>query len=593
MFFSPITKPIKTYSNIGFDIETFGNDNKFLMSSLFVDDKNIKTFYEKEDFFKYILDNYKFFDKKRIFAHNLQFDFIGTFYDSEHFKNFQICQRGTDFISAKSYIYGKKFNFFSEKNRNNFSVSFFDTMNFYKNSLENIGKIINMPKMKKPDFIGQYPKNNDEWDYITKYNINDSKVTKYFADFLQNSFNYLGAEMKGTIASTSMNLFKRKYLKQSFYTPKIKDIEEMYKCYYGGRTEILNRGFTTEKINVYDFNSLYPAVMENNLFPHPNYMRKSHKIIKDSVLNYEGFCYSELEFNDKIKIPYLPVRTDTKLLFPKGKIKGYYTFFELRNAIEYGYKIKKFGSGFYYTKSINLFSDFVKDLYAQRMKYKNENSPMEMPIKIISNSLYGKFAQKLEHSELKHFDNLKYSEYADGEQIGNTDFYRIKTKEKQERITFINPIISAYVTSYARDKLYRKIKDIEDNVFYMDTDSIFTTKNLNNSTELGDLKHEYTSKESYLVKPKFYYCIDTNDKEKIKIKGISDIKSFNDFKSIIDNKKAQYSKFLKLKESLIQQKIPNSKFLSIKDLNLEDNKRDWRGKLFSINDFSDSVPLSI
>lgn len=326
MKFRPLIKPIKKYQNIGFDIETFGNENKFLMGSLFFNDDFIMTFDNKPDFYSFLLTQNWL--NKRIFAHNLQFDFLGLFFGTEHFDGFRIFQRGSDFIAAKSNISGNKFNY-SRIPGNRNKIVYCDTANFYKASLEKIGKIINIPKMQKPDFLGQKPKTKSDYEYLREYNINDARITKNFADFLQDSFNALGAEMKYTIASSSMDLFKRKYLKADLWAPGIDDIKAMYKPYYGGRCEILDRGHTTEHFNVYDFNSLYPSVMKSGIFPHPNYLRRSYRPEMHIIKDYEGFCYAEMEYFIKDKIAYMPLKINSRLCFPKGIIKGHYTFFKL------------------------------------------------------------------------------------------------------------------------------------------------------------------------------------------------------------------------------------------------------------------------
>lgn len=593
MVFAPPKKPIRKYSNIGFDIETYGEHNDFLFCSLFFDDNNYKVFMDKNEFLEWIISNSSFLDKKRIFAHNMQFDFLGSFGDTQYMKEFKLVQRGADFIMAKTYAYDNSLHCWSSKNHHQFTIQFLDTKNFHNVDLKTAGDIIGIPKLKTPTFIGEIPKNKEDWEYFIKYNINDSKVAKYLADYLQNSFNELGGEMKATIAASAMDLFRRKYLNRIIFTPSIKDIEDMYKCYYGGRTETYNRGYTTERLNYYDFNSLYPDVMKNNLFPIQNSLKKITIMKNDFIAEYEGFCYAELEYETNIKIPFLCTRYDDKLLFPKGKIKGCYTFLELRKAKELGYKIKLIKNAFYYLKSDNIFKDFVHDLYKKRMEYKQNKNPMELVTKIILNSLYGKFGQKLERNEIIHANALGKKELYESEQIGNSDYHRIKRKMEQSQITFINPIIAAYVTAHARLKLYNAITDIEDNVFYDDTDSIITTKNIANSSELGELKLECRIKEAYFVKPKFYAYITDENKEISKIKGIAAIKDFGAFEDILKNLKAKTMTFAKYKTAIIRDIPFNSKIEAEKVLSLEDNKRDWLGKKFSINDFADSKPLSI
>lgn len=72
--------------------------------------------------------------------------------------------------------------------------------------------------------------------------------------------------------------------------------------------------------------------------------------------------------------------------------------------------------------------------------------------------------------------------------------------------TFILPVISLYITSYARDLLYESfILNNEDDVFYFDTDSCITKRMLKTSKKLGGIKKEHNIKKMVLIKPKQYF----------------------------------------------------------------------------------------
>ena len=54
--------------------------------------------------------------------------------------------------------------------------------------------------------VKRYSKEGNE---LEKYNIRDSYISFKFMEFLQNNFNKLGVNVKYTVASTSMSLFKK------------------------------------------------------------------------------------------------------------------------------------------------------------------------------------------------------------------------------------------------------------------------------------------------------------------------------------------------------------------------------------------------
>lgn len=592
--FKPLKRGIKVFNNIGFDVETYGEENKFFMGTFSFKDTN-KTFINRSEIKDYIINNKSKFKDSIVWCHNTSFDFLACFYDE--LKNFKIIQRGSDFISCSSYIDDNKFNIYTDKRK--YKINFYDTMNFFKGSLAEIGKFINYLKFKSPSFIGEKPKTKEEWSLMKKYNIRDSEITRKFADFLQKNFNNIGCQLKPTIASTSMDLFKRKYLNQEFYMPKIEDIDIQKNAYYGGRTEIFNRGYNDEQINIYDFNSIYPYVMKINTFPNPNYMRRYLRIKYSQIRDYDGITNVNL-YCPKTVFPILPVRNE-KLIFSQGYISGYYTNYEIRKAKEFGYKIISIKDGYIYLKNIMLFDKFIDDLYNLRMKYKSNNSSMELIPKILMNSNYGKYGMRLDNkTEIKHSSLLNKKESLESKRMGLSDYYRIDKKfNDNNKPQYINPIWSLYTTAYARMLLSEKISDIIDNVFYIDTDSIFTTKILTNSKKLGDLKLEKTAKEYYIVKPKFYALKLNKDSENkteclCKIKGLRKFgQYFESFEKLINDKKTSYIKFMKMRECLIRNYGFNSKIEIEKELSLEDNKRDWLGKKFNLKDFQYSRPLYV
>ena len=91
-------------------------------------------------------------------------------------------------------------------------------------------------------------------DILEKYNIRDSYITYKFAEFLQNNFNKIGGNLKFTIASSSMSLYRKKYLKYWILQPPKEIIKQQINGFYGGRTEAFERGYIEDK-NYYDINN--------------------------------------------------------------------------------------------------------------------------------------------------------------------------------------------------------------------------------------------------------------------------------------------------------------------------------------------------
>ena len=565
----------------GFDIETYDNDNKFLCAVVYYDDNNYWKFKDKRELIN-------FFSKRRfegayIVATNLAFDFFGVFRNELEEKYFNILFRGSDLIFTKARIKDNKYVDCFNGTR---EITFIDTLNYARLSVKKMGKILNSEKLGHPKAFGRKPKNKEEWDEMFDYNKQDAKVSKDFLKFLFKGFEKLGANCKSTIASTSMSLFRNVYLKDEYYVKDSDELRDEFKCYYGGRTEAFYRG-KIKNAKYYDINSLYPAMMLKEL-PDPNTKKVYVGSCPELIESYEGYSYVDLDCPNMM-YPLLPYRYNNKLCFPVGTFSGYYTHVELRKAKQVGYKIKNVHKSIYYTKTKKIFKNFVLDLYKIRQEYKSKNSPMELVVKLLLNSLYGKFAQKFDDKQnWVHKDNVTLemiNEFPNFEVVEN--FYRFN-KGLGEPSSFCFPIWSAYITAYARLTFYDYASKY--NAIYGDTDSIITYDTIEDSKQLGKMKKEMDIVEGYIIKPKFYALYD-GENEHIKIKGIRDIKNIKSFMKVVYDQSAEYLKFIKFKESIRRNLKVNSMITVKKNLSLEDTKRDWSGLKFNINTLQKSKPL--
>ena len=127
----PKTSKIKTYNIVGFDIETYSKKNKFYLCGIY--DHDYKCFMTIKDTI-HELNKYKT-DDYRIVATNLGFDFCGIYINEKEFFDHEIIMKDGNFITIK---------------RDN--VLFLDTINFTKSSVKNLGEMLNLPKLIKPNF---------------------------------------------------------------------------------------------------------------------------------------------------------------------------------------------------------------------------------------------------------------------------------------------------------------------------------------------------------------------------------------------------------------------------------------------------------
>lgn len=571
----PKSSKINTFNIASFDIETYGRENKFLLGGLIDHHGKYHKFSNPREMIEYIKHNLQ---GVKIYATNLMFDFHALYQLEEEYRNSDLILRGGNLIYAKTD-----------------GIEFGDTLNYAMFSVQALGKMLNMPKMATPKRIGFKPKTKNELRYLEQYNRQDCKVSREFMIKFQEVINSLGGELKMTIASTSLDIFLRKYLKTPIYKEKIQKFNDgqrikdfIFEGYYGGRTECFKRGkYIGKRYFLYDFSSLYPSVMCNE-YPLPDSMLIAHIPSEDNIIKYHGVSKVLIECPD-MYYPLLPYRKKGKLLFPVGTFTGTYNHIELKKALSLGYKIKRIYKQIFYTKTFYPFKEFIENHYALRLKYINEgNGIYSTIIKTNMNSLYGKFATN-------HVNRFEFVNPKEKSKIGAyiTDIedmsgYREIPIECEQ--SYVIPILSSTTTSYGRLKLYDELVRL--NGIYCDTDSIISDVEIPSSNKLGELKLEKTFKSFEIVRPKFYSYTD-DMKTYVKIKGLKRSENpVKDFETALSKGKIFNMKFTKLKESLRDGMKVNTKKKVHKEFELEDTKRVW-DRPYDRKGLIDSRPIRI
>jgi hypothetical protein len=603
-----IFKPFKDYI-YGFDIETYSNKNKFLCCSFYDIQTDHNYFFKTKRLAINFLIN-ECHKPCTIAATNLSFDFLGLIIDQPEImmSNLLFRQGNSDMLNGRIYIDNGKWTKKTGRNK----INFIDTMNYSKCSVERAGSIIGIKKLQHPSCFADIPKNDNDWAEMEAYNSNDAMISGYYLKFLYQGFNDLGATCKLTIASTSMSLYTNRFLKESIMRHDRDDLLFLFKGYYGGRTESLKRGCVdNQKYKVYDVNSMYPYAMTLD-YPDPRSLRKTFAKRPYLINDYDGVSDVVVESPEYMKLPYLPTRSKNhKLIFPLGSWRGCYSHFELRKAVELGYIIKDIKRTFYYTKTMQPFKEYIEFLYELRKKYKKEKNPQEEIIKLCMNSLYGKFASSFINKDIIEQINLsldkieKIAANHGSIEILSDKWCRIKQDNRPA--VYCIPEWPLYVTSYARHKLW-ELANKHDSI-YMDTDSITTKSDIDNSFELGGLKLEHKIIDGIFVKPKFYGFTYMNDKNeltaKLKIKGIPAFcrlkdnasneqrrLTFEEFKDFCRNPSIEFNRFIKFRES-IRRKLNINEIIRIKkELDVNDDKRNWN-EPFNKDSFQESEPLKI
>lgn len=256
------------------------------------------------------------------------------------------------------------------------------------------------------------------------------------------------------------------------------------------------------------------------------------------------------------------------LIFPSGKFETYVTLAELQACKnDSWFKILE-SYQFVPSSEAYPYRDFIKRLYQKRLELKRKGDPLQLPIKIILNSIYGKTGQKTNH------------------RIGN----------------MFNPVLFAFITGYTRAQLYRFIleNNIERETVAFATDSICIIKELDiDSEKIGEFSLSNNAVDVYYLQNGFYRF---NGKWKQRGLGHLGSKEIEHLETIERKGRLFYTfkvkRSTRLRSSILQDSI--SDIGKIKEFEREinlnaDRKRFWFGTIERIDSkhMNESMPVAL
>lgn len=630
-FYKRILPPLKTkcknnFKIFAFDVETehIKNDFKrktgknvtchtqeFIMGSVIGEGEKPYIFWDRKKMGDYLLG--RKFRGGIILATNLEFDFNMIYWDRYSEFRKPIYRNGL-LGMTRTEIDNK-----NEKGKRRVRKwTFLDTSNFIKTSLKNLGRIVDVDKLPSPPTMqknitglgmnARRPVNDYERKELTKYNVNDSLITYRFGEMFKDFCTKHNMNMKMTIGSTGMDFWRRNY--QEY--PMKREKDDICKLHFegsfrGGMTQVFKRGTYNEKMWYYDYNSSYPARMRDGVdgkgsYPDPSSSQYLDKSRVEDIIKYDGICEC------KVKAPYYDVPMlgykdkESKLIFGWGTFSGWFTNYELREAMKKGYEVKP-KRMIIYKNYFKPFRKAVLYLYDLRKKYKEDNHPFQAMVKTLMNSgLFGKWGTNfLEMEDLISLDKITYDKAGnalfegkiiEGYHVNETkDLFQgfISIRKSCPPFRYSVPILSSYTTMLGRMKLISDIEKHYKYLAYSDTDSAILTKPVfGTSKDLGDWDLEYVLDGGTFIKPKFYSIWGKNINY-IKCKGVGKFINQDNFLDIVKNGLVDIERFTKMRESNRIGIRSGSIILMSKLLNMEDNKRLWEKK-FKLNDWQDSNP---
>jgi hypothetical protein len=495
----------------------------FKVIGLYGPDNDYKYFLNLGDFFRYLVSDE--IPKKKIFAH------FGGIYDFMFLLNWLVLENKEGQFEVGDIIpRGSGILFFDVvytdvvKGEDGIDrkvktvLKFCDSSAMLPFGLESLTKSFEVKHIKgKFDF--------EKWD---------GKVTKELLRYLESDckglyevikkyYNWPLIKRAGpspTIASQAMRVF-RTFMKKEIHPLRRERDEFTRMAYFGGRTEVFKPYFEEKgkTLKTYDVNSLYPSVMLKYDYPIKatdrtySFSDKGLGIFHVDVEVPEMYIPplgsvidvpSEYEYYLKGNVKKVKKLLTPKFVFPTGTFTGHWTNKELVYAMSKGVKIKKVHYGIMFENGGKIFEDYISRLYEMRLEaIKKGDGVTNIICKLLMNSLYGKFGMNNDRENLS-FDPSDFDSASIHTVFENGSNKVPLFKSPVFLNGFTNPAVSCFVTSYSRIDMGGHFDKCGEDIYYTDTDSLFTGKNLKGGDELGQLKLEYESKRAAFLLPKTY-----------------------------------------------------------------------------------------
>ncbi|RKX58648.1 MAG: hypothetical protein DRP29_06180 [Thermodesulfobacteriota bacterium] len=295
-----------------------------------------------------------------------------------------------------------------------------------------------------------------------------------------------------------------------------------------------------------------------------------------------GFYRVRGKLEDFHKISPVPVKRK-RLIFPVGKFDVFVSGFEAEQILKHSKDAEVISGYFYDGKEDYSLADYVKDFYAQKKRIDGNKNPAEYHlIKVLLNSLYGKFIQ-MNRGNMSVF--LKDSFTGD----------LVKWGKRYVASGLFNPPVASWITGFCRAGLFAKMKSREKYVTYCDTDSIGLVKgSFPESNRLGGLKVEGKGLATF-IREKLYYVL--NKKSEIVKKGTHGFWGKpKEFRDMVMAGKDVYTmkRLVKLREAYIQDKNPFTEEIKQRTIGLyTSRKRENSRTIDFLNDFVWLNPIKV
>lgn len=470
-----------------------------------------------------------------IYTHNLKFD--GSFiidhllhsgYEYIEDKKLESRQFSC-LISSEGQFYNIRICLPSQKKKTKRIVEFRDSSKKIAGSVRQIAISYGLPILKgEIEYTAERPENYEATPEEIAYIHNDTEIV---ARVLTGQ--YAKNMQKLTSSGDAMFLYQMivgRHFRDIFPVLDL-EVDDFIRASYRGGVCQVNEKFKGQVLDYpvycYDVNSMYPAQMATRPLPYgtPRYYKGSY--IKDE--RYPLYI-QHLYVCCKLKNNYRPTVLLKSTIFTMGEyltdtqgemLELTLTSLDLELLFEH-YDVYEIDyiDGYKFRSSESLFRQYVGPLYQLKCTTKGAE---KQTIKILLNSLYGKFAMNPRHRGKRP--------YLDEENITRYELTEPRIDEPYYTA------VASFITAWARVTLFKTIQANIEVFIYCDTDSVhIARRELKNAiiddNELGAFKLEKIYVKSKYLAQKTYYGIKSEGND-LKCAGcpqeVKDTISFNEF----------------------------------------------------------------
>lgn len=455
-----------------------------------------------DDFWLWLFDLFSEVDKICLISHNIV-------YDLKLLDGFFLLH--SDGWECKSPVFNNQ-TVILKYVKNKKTLLILNNANFFTGKLEDIGKSVGLDKID----VDFYNCTNELLFIHCRRDVEILlAIWQKYVKFIQSED--IGGFQK-TIASQSMGSYRHRFMDHKIYIHNSDHVIKLEReSYHGGRSECFKLGsFEGGDYYNLDVNSMYPSVMYDNQYP-TKLIRYGNGLRVSDLRKLIKYCHVIAKVKLVSNVNIYPAIIGKRLLFPVGSFITTLTTPELVMALNL-YHIKEIYDYAIYEKA-HIFKGFVDYFYNKRKEAKaSGNDVLNLFFRLILNSLYGKFGQKGYDTKLIGDCDLSA--------FGVEDYYNTED-ERWYKLIYLNGkiyqvgeegesfnsfvAISSHITAYSRMRLYHYMQLAgHENIYYCDTDSIFTNK------------QGYLNLKEYIHKDFLGYLSIKDKAKSMIIKGVKD-----------------------------------------------------------------------